>query len=76
MVTAYLPIKLNELDKLYNNKKTIKKINLRSSFGVHWFNGAEKSNVFQNNLNLENITSNCFMNKLILSTTTITNKNG
>ena len=66
----YLPLKWNELDKLYTNKEiTLNKLKQKNKFiGIHWFNGAKISKDYANNLNiqtLKNRNSECLMDELI-----------
>lgn len=62
--TYYLPFHFNQLDKIFKLKNS----NLHNNtFGVHWFNGAKESKIYQNNLSdrIHNFEDTCFIDQLI-----------
>ena len=58
---SYLPISYHNLDELYTRKVDIP----RDSFGIHWYNGHEKSKEYQNKYILNSNT--CTIDKYILT---------
>ena len=53
---CYLKVKWNELDILYEKKINIKNYeNNDKIIGIHWFNGADKSKEYCNNLDIEKL---------------------
>ena len=66
----YLPFEWNELDKIFESK-FINNILPLNNIGIHWFNGADKSKVYANELNkrISNFKSNCFLDKYIIKLT-------
>lgn len=67
---CYLPMKWNELNKLYNDS-LVKAVTVDADpevFGVHWFNGAADSKKYCNNLDLEKVKSSdptCLIDELV-----------
>ena len=67
---CYLPMKWNELNDLYNNPN-IKALSVETNpevFGIHWFNGAEHSKTYCNNLDLDKLKSSspqCLIDELV-----------
>lgn len=62
--TYYLPFHFNQLDKIF----ILENSNLHTNtFGVHWFNGAKESKIYQNTLSerIHNFENTCFIDKLI-----------
>lgn len=67
---CYLKVKWNQLDTLYRNSH-IDPYNFESDdniIGIHWFNGADMSKEYANNLNLKILKHNeptCLMDKIV-----------
>ena len=68
--TCYLPMKWNELNDLYNNPN-IEALSVETNpevFGIHWFNGADHSKKYCNNLDLDKLKSSspqCLIDELV-----------
>ena len=67
---CYLPIKWNETGLLYKDKKIGKEEyqNNKNIIGIHWFNGANESKVYCNDLDKrisDKMDANCLVDKLV-----------
>ena len=67
---CYLPMKWNELDKMYQDA-SVKAISMETNpslFGVHWFNGAADAKKYCNQLDLQEIKQRppqCLIDELV-----------
>ena len=67
---CYLPMKWNELDKMYQDS-SVKAISVETDptvFGVHWFNGAADAKKYCNHLDLQEIknrSARCLIDELV-----------
>jgi hypothetical protein len=67
---CYLPMKWNELDKMYKDP-SVKAVSVETDpdvFGVHWFNGSADAKHYCNNLDLDKLKSSspqCLIDELV-----------
>ena len=67
---VYLPIKYNELDKLFNKIENVDKKLFNKCIGIHWFNGSAEAKKYSNKLSErmemnQKLKENCLMDALI-----------
>lgn len=67
---CYLKVKWNELDTFYKNKNVPTSLFEEDDniFSIHWFNGADQSKYYCNNLNLDLLKNNkptCLIDKFV-----------